>query len=195
MRNQFPLYQSHLDLAHTYWKQLLQKGDTAIDATCGNGHDTLFLAELGLLEKLYSIDLQSSALKKAASKIETLPVEMQKCVHWIEGSHAQFPSEIAKQSVKLIVYNLGFLPGGDKNLTTLLDTTLESVRNALELLAPGGVLSITCYSGHEEGAKEEKALENYLAELPPTEWSYSHLFWPNRRQAPSLILLQKAVLP
>jgi SAM-dependent methyltransferase len=195
MRNQYPLYQSHLDLAHAYWRQLLGKGDIAIDATCGNGHDTFFLADTGLLDRLYALDIQGAALQAAAARLESLPNDKRKILKLLEQSHETFPDEIAPLSVKLIVYNLGFLPGGQKSLTTQLDSTLKSIRNALPLLTPGGVISITCYSGHEEGAKEESALKEFLSTLPPTEWSYSHLFWYNRRQSPSLILLQKALLP
>lgn len=190
MKKQYSLFQSHIDLAHAYWKQILEPGDVAIDATCGNGHDTFFLAELGLLDKLYSFDIQAEALKNAALRLESLPSHT---VSFVHQSHETFPPEIQQGSIKLIVYNLGFLPGGDKNVTTMLASTMDSIRNAMNLLAPGGLISITCYSGHEEGAKEEMALKAFLSSLSPIEWSYSHQFWFNRKMAPSLILLQRAI--
>lgn len=193
MKKQYPLFQSHLDLAHDYWKRILKPGDLAIDATCGNGHDTFFLAELGILDKLYSYDIQSNALKNASLKLESLPLEIRQKVTFVHQSHQSFLSEIHNSSIKLIVYNLGFLPGGDKNVTTQLESTMQSIQSAMAILAAGGLISVTCYSGHEEGAKEEQALRSYLSALSPMEWSYSHQFWYNRRMAPSLILLQKAL--
>ncbi len=193
MRHTFPLYQSHIDLAHFYWKQILKEGDTAIDATCGNGHDTFFLASLGVLDRLYSIDLQKKALEKTEERLLALTSDKRSRIELINGSHESFPVSIVPDSVKLIVYNLGFLPGGDKELTTEVESTLKSIEKSLTLLTRGGLLSITCYSGHPEGAQEEKALIDKLSSLHPSAWSYSHTFWKNRNAAPSLILLQKSL--
>lgn len=191
MKRQFSLFQSHIDLAHAYWKQLLKPGDIAIDATCGNGQDTLFLAELGIVSVLYGFDIQEKALANTQERLNALSIG---CTIKLEKrSHETFPAEIQPDTVSLIVYNLGFLPGGNKELTTQRDCTLKSIKNAQLLLKAGGLICITCYSGHPEGAQEELALQEYLSSLPPQDWSYGHMFWKNRRQSPSLILLQKAL--
>lgn len=191
MRRQFPLFQSHIDLAHHYWKQLLQDGGWAIDATCGGGQDTLLLAEL-LLDKASSgviaIDIQEEAISRTRELLS--PAHLAK-VHLFQQSHVDFPSLADTVPIKLVVYNLGYLPRGNKQLTTQTPTTLQSVQNALRLLVPGGALSITCYPGHPEGAIEEKALLEMATQLPSSDWNVCHHTFPNRKGAPSLLLIQK----
>ncbi len=191
----FPLFQSHLDLAHQYWKRLVAPGDIVIDATCGNGHDTLFLATLALSESLgslYALDIQQEALEKAQSRLrEHLPASYFKRMQFIVGCHSSFPSMIMPESVKLIVYNLGYLPGGNKSLTTQSDTTLKSIEAALQLVAPQGLISIMFYPGHSEGKVEEAMIINALSSLDRWEWNCCHHRWMNKQDSPSLLLLQK----
>lgn len=196
MRHTFPLFQSHLDLAHTYWTQLVQPGDLVIDATCGKGHDTLKLCQLALSGdkgKVYAFDIQLTAIETTRLHLmSSLTSEEWACVYLQQRCHASFPEEIEVKSVKLIVYNLGYLPGGDKTRTTQVDTTLRSLQQAQTLLQPGGAISITCYPGHLEGEKEQHALLQEIACLCPKEWSCCHYTWLNRTRAPSLLLLQRA---
>ena len=196
MRPPFPLFQSHLDLAHSYWSQLVQKGDTLIDATCGNGHDTLKLCLLTLSlhkGKVYAIDIQKDAIKSTSHfLISHLDPSLQQQVIIKNQCHSSFPSEIVPGSVKLIVYNLGYLPGSDKKLTTEISTTLKSISQALNLLQKGGALSITCYPGHPEGKRELEEIIAFTTQLSPTEWSCCQHLWLNRKQAPSLLLIQRS---
>jgi len=197
MRSSFPLFQSHLDLAHLYWSQVVQIGDTVIDATCGNGHDTLKLCQLTLsVDKgiVYAFDIQEQAIKSTDIYLYThLRSDLRGRVNFQQRCHSTFPNEIAKEGVKLIVYNLGYLPGGDKEKTTAILTTLQSLKQAEGLLQPGGVMSITCYSGHGEGAREQEAVLAYASQLSPKEWNCCQHTWLNRQQAPSLFLIQKAI--
>lgn len=191
----FPLFSSHLDLAHHYWRRLLSPGDTAIDATCGNGHDTLAIAKLlegdGENEiRLIAIDIQEKAIEATKS---LLSQQLKRNIRFIHGSHAKFPDDIEPQSVALIIYNLGYLPGGDKTKTTLTSSTLESLGNALPLIKAGGAISITCYPGHEEGKAEEEKVLAFASALDPRIWSCCHHRWLNRRDAPSLLLIQKTI--
>jgi 16S rRNA C1402 N4-methylase RsmH len=169
-------------LAHRYWEEILKEGGTAIDATVGNGHDTLILARLlrGKGEVI-GYDIQEKALEKA----RILLGEHLDHVTLHLASHEDFGSLRAK----LIVYNLGYLPGGDKSLTTQTGTTLKSLQNALNVLEPGGALSIMCYPGHEEGQVEESAVLAWARALPSDEWSVCEHRWINRQKAPSLLLI------
>lgn len=186
MRNPFPIFQSHLDLAHAYWKQLVRPGDTVVDATCGNGHDSLVLAQLS--ERLYAMDIQPSAIAATKERLSSFPQ-----VKILLQSHTAFPEELRPESVTLLVYNLGYLPGGDKTLTTRSSTTLMSLIKALELIRPGGAISLTLYPGHLEGEEEERAILDWAAQLDPKQWSSCHHRWCNRKAAPSLLILQKAM--
>lgn len=188
MQSSFPLIQNHLDFAHDLWKRHLKPGDWAIDATCGNGWDTLELAQLvGPKGGVVSIDIQEAAIAEAKKRA----CEQQ--VHFFCQSHETFPELCTRHPIRLIAYNLGYLPGGDKAVTTRVESTLKSVYNGLELLETGGVMSMTCYPGHPEGALEEVALKEFVAALDPKKWNVSHHRWVNRKLAPNLFVIQKSI--
>lgn len=188
-------FSNHLNLAHSYWKACLTSGETAIDATCGNGHDSLILAKTALTEhsgSLYLCDLQQTAVDKSKALLQAnLSQKEFERVQFNLGCHSVFPSELAPGSVKLIVYNLGYLPGGDKEITTSCSSTLLSLEKALQLVVPQGMISIMCYPGHLEGAKEEALILERVSQLSTFAWSCCHHRWVNGKKAPSLLLLQK----
>lgn len=187
------IYKPHIQAAQRAWKQLLNDEDVVIDATCGNGHDTLFLARQSI-GKLYAIDIQSQALIQTQSLLQaSLSQEQYARVRFVHGCHSTFPQELNKESVKLIVYNLGYLPKGDKAITTQVETTVKSIENALKLIQAGGLISITCYPGHPEGQREEEAILNYATTLNPQQWSSHHQRWINRPLSPNLLFLQKTI--
>lgn len=173
-------FSPHLQLAKEIWKNFLNKSDLAIDATCGNGHDTLFLSELCFV---IGLDIQPEAIQNT----QNLLTRNGKKAPLHRISHEKIDELTLPYPPKLIVYNLGYLPRGDKTITTKTETTLQSVKKGLELLSIGGALSITCYPGHEEGAREEKFLEEWVKVLPSEKWLVCHHKWPNRKGAPSLL--------
>lgn len=195
MRTPFPLFQSHLDLAHSYWSKIVQIGDVVIDATCGNGHDTFKLSQLALSPNkgiIYAFDIQEQAIESTRHYLAShLNADQMQRIVFLQCCHSSFPQEIFPGSVKLIVYNLGYLPGGNKAKTTQSTTTLQSLRQAQELLQSGGLISITCYPGHKEGEKEQEEILEYAATLSPREWSCCHHRWLNRMNSPTLLLIQK----
>jgi hypothetical protein len=168
----------HLILAKEYWKRHLKPSDFAIDATCGNGHDTLYLSTLLSEGLVYSIDIQKIALEKTQSLLGQA-----KNVKLFHQSHAD-PLPLPKPP-RLIVSNLGYLPGGDKSLTTMTTTTLQSLRLSLSILAPDGAISITCYPCHDEGAEEEIALLAFLKDL-----NYNYHQW-ERARSPTLFWIKR----
>lgn len=187
----FPLFRTQHDLALQYWEKLLRPGDWVIDATCGNGKDSLKLAKLVLpAGRLWAIDIQEDAIKSTRDllfKEFGIPPNIQ----LIQGSHENFPSELEPESVALIVYNLGYLPKGDKTLTTMTISTLQSLKNGAELIKKGGAICITCYPGHPEGKNEESALLEWARTLSPYTWNVTYQRWENRNEAPTLLVLQK----
>lgn len=185
----FCFYSSHLLAAREFWERIVQKNDQVIDATCGNGQDTVFLASLVPEGRLIGFDIQQEAIEKTKERIgkERLTAKVEISLR----SHATFPEDIVKESIRLIVYNLGYLPGGNKQLTTLTETTLQSLKNALSLIMPGGALSITLYAGHPEGEREKAALLSWSQGLPSSLWMSLHVEWQNRGKAPSLLFICK----
>lgn len=173
------MHKPHLDQAHLYWKQLLKADDHVIDATCGNGKDAFLLTELVPQGHVIAIDIQEAALQKARSLIPHSNIS------YLLQSHAQLPAG----TFKLIVYNLGYLPGGNKNFTTQTASTLESLEKAAQLISIGGALSITCYPGHPEGAREEQAIEQWAKKLESNKWLIRRHMW--REKSPTFFFIIK----
>lgn len=197
-RTQFSLFHSHLDLAQDYWRKLIQPGDCVIDATSGNGHDTLFLAQLLLSDErpgsLIAIDKQSQAVEATFQRLSShLSPKALAHIRFLNQCHTTFPNDLAPTSVALIVYNLGYLPGGKKTLTTVGQTTLQSLEAALPLIKPGGCISLTCYPGHPEGKIEEDLVLQFSASLNPRSWNCCFHRWTNRYESPGLLLMQRCI--
>ncbi len=173
----------HLSLSKKYWKEHVRPGDTVVDATMGNGRDTLFLSEIIGNGAIFAFDIQKEAIEKTKT---LLPPERSSQVTLLNQSHDSLEEISFPKAPRLIVYNLGYLPGGDKTITTKTPTTLKSIQSSLRILDPSGALSITCYPGHEEGAREEKAIEEFLSSLPSHKWLVCHHQFINRKASPSL---------
>ncbi len=173
------MHKPHLDQAYIYWKNLLKPDDHVIDATCGNGKDALRLVELVPQGHVYAIDIQEIALQKARELIPNSNIS------YLLQSH----TKLLTGEFKLIVYNLGYLPGGNKNLTTLTETTVESLAKASQIISIGGALSIMCYPGHPEGALEEQAVQKWAEGLDPQKWLITHHTW--REKSPTLFFILK----
>ncbi|MBX3719531.1 MAG: methyltransferase domain-containing protein [Parachlamydiales bacterium] len=199
LENQFtelPLETPHLSFALEHWKSVVGDGDWIIDATCGRGRDTLKLARL-LSPKgsLIGIDIQIEALRETQQLLQdSLTAEQLERVHLFQQSHAQFPSIAHEKSIALIVYNLGYLPQGDKSLTTMTESTLQSIGQAMELIRPGGLISITCYPGHVEGKIEQEALIQMAKGLPLQSWDIRFYRKINSETAPSVLFIKKKSL-
>lgn len=103
-------------------------------------------------------------------------------------SHANIDSIPLPCPPRLIVYNLGYLPKGNKSITTQTESTIVSVEKSLKLITPDGALSITCYPGHDEGQREEKALLAVLEGL--REWEICYHKWINRPRSPTLVWIK-----
>lgn len=191
----FSLFQTPIDLAHAYWKRGLKPGDTVLDATCGNGHDTLFLSQLVLdsdIGQVIACDIQESALAQTRQRlIINLPPGQIDRVQLLHDDHSKLSIEAA--SLAAVIYNLGYLPGGDKSLTTTTTSTLNSLDCSLKWIQEGGFICVTCYPGHPSGAEEEEKVLEWAQTLSPQEWSVCHHRFLNRRRSPSLLLIQSGI--
>jgi hypothetical protein len=167
----------HIKLAHSYWKNILTPNDIAFDMTCGNGHDTKYLLSLGA--KVFAFDIQDKAIEETSKRAPGAILE--KC---------SFDSLPPLPTPTLIVYNLGYLPGGNKTITTLSEATIESVKRSLSILGNRGAISITCYPGHAEGEVEESSIKNLLSKTYDVNVCFHQ--WINREKAPSLFWITKS---
>ncbi|MBM3208178.1 MAG: 16S rRNA (cytosine(1402)-N(4))-methyltransferase [Chlamydiae bacterium] len=195
MAPNFPLFSNPIHLAHLFWLNLIKKDDIVIDATVGNGKDILFLAST-LMNlgggSIYGLDIQKQAIETTHELLKEHAERFLPHTRLIHASHESFPREILQGSVKLIVYNLGYLPGGDKTITTMTESTIISIKSSLELICPGGAISITCYPGHEEGHKEFLALTTLLTTLAKSKFCVTSHTWMNRQNSPLLLFIQKS---
>ncbi len=172
----------HLELAHRLWKELLRPDDLAVDMTVGNGYDTLVLAELLPEGKVVGFDIQEQAIEATRKRVAGHSVQL------IHGSHTQLKDLTLPCPPRLIVYNLGYLPGGNKSITTMTETTLESLDTALRLLSADGALSVMCYPGHDEGKREYEAVLQWVKVLQGVEVKHH----PGAGRSPSLVWVRKS---
>jgi len=153
--------------AHAALAQILSDGDVAIDATVGNGHDTLFLARtVRAAGTVYGFDIQEQALDTAYKRLQEENLEGQVSLYHAghEAMMVALP-ETARGRVKAVMFNLGYLPGGDKQRTTRITTTLAALEQARDLLAPGGAISVLAYTGHPGGREEAEAVKAWAMGL------------------------------
>lgn len=137
----------------------LAPGDLVVDATVGQGRDTRFLAEaVGADGRVYGFDVQPEALELARQRLGALTGRVSLHLRGHESMLETLPPEL-RGRVAVIMFNLGYLPGGDKRLTTRPETTLAGLVAALELLSPRGCLSVVAYTGHPGGREECEAVK------------------------------------
>ena len=173
---------------------LLEEGDTAVDATMGNGHDTAALCRLvGGTGRVYAFDVQPEALISTRALLERDGLAPQ--AQLILAGHERM-AEFVPAGVHLVVFNLGWLPGVEHAVTTRAETTLAAVEQALELLCPGGLLTVCVYPGHAEGARELAALLDWAAALDPARFDAVVRRYANQpADPPVLIAVQRALRP
>jgi predicted methyltransferase len=182
------------ETAHQHIKNHLQQGRLAIDATVGNGHDTLFLSQqVGVNGHVYGFDIQPAAIESTHNLLFTQGAADNVSLFLI--SHADMalciPPEHWKH-IQVIMFNLGYLPGSDKTIITSPNSTLKALNIAVELLAVGGVISILAYPGHPGGAIETAAVEHWFYKLDTKLYRQEIILsQTSKPNAPKLLLLEK----
>lgn len=176
--------------AHREAAAVLAEGDLAIDATAGNGHDTVFLAsKVGESGRVLAFDIQPEAIASARARVGAAGFGGR--VNFFEASHATMGRHAEASSVAAILFNLGYLPGGDRGVITTRDETLAALDLAVGLLRPGGILSVVCYPGHPGGDAESEVVIAWAGGLPdgyPAEIDRRH---DTFRPAPFLVLVRR----
>lgn len=177
-----------------FLKERIGEGDMVIDATVGNGHDALFMAMLiGESGRLYGFDIQPEALAATANRLAASHVARRATLFL--HSHATMASvlpEGVSGHVSCIMFNLGDLPGSDKSLSTDAESTRSALKQAVDLLSPGGVISILACRGHPSGEDEYHAITRWLESLPAIRYSVAvRNLLPDHRLPPVWITVEK----
>ena len=177
-------------LAADYMMRTIRMGDTVVDATMGNGKDTLFLCDLvGPSGHVYAFDVQAEAVERTGERVKEAGYESRATL--LLAGHETM-AEHVREPVQAVMFNLGWLPGAEHIVTTKTDTTIKAVRTALDLIAPGGIVSVCVYPGHEEGTRELEALREYVSQLSVRTFNALHHSFVNASlQTPQLFLIQR----
>jgi len=183
------IIRSVVEFSHQLLSTVVHEGSSVIDATAGNGKDTLFLAKLvGETGRVYAFDIQEGAIEKTQNLLESHG--MKNRVHLIHSGHELMDKYINGQ-VQGVLFNLGYLPGGDHKIVTSPNTTISALKKSVHLLSQGGVLSIAVYWGHPGGLEEKNVVDEWVEELSPREWDVMKITFPNKNMAPYVIGVQK----
>ncbi|WP_339749030.1 class I SAM-dependent methyltransferase [uncultured Rubinisphaera sp.] len=179
------------DLAHEAVSKVVHKGDVVIDATVGNGHDTTFLSELvGTEGRVLAFDIQSVAIEQAEQRLRNSGHQN---VTWLAMDHARLAEVLQEEgisNVRSVMFNLGYLPGGDHEIVTHVDSTLNAIHSGLQALTVNGVMTILAYIGHSGGLEEAEAIEAFLNELDSAtfETQFNH---GNSPKSPRLLIVKR----
>ena len=169
-----------LGITHRYMKQVIQTGDRVIDATAGNGHDTLFLAQLvGEKGHVTAFDIQPQALENTQKRLEQAGLSHR--VTLILDGH-QNMKQYTAGTVKAVTFNFGYLPGGDHTICTRTETSIAAIQAALDLISEDGMVLLGIYYGGDSGFEEKDALMAFLKTLNPHEYSvlcHDFINYPN----------------
>ena len=174
-----------LEMAHDFLAQVITKDDVVVDATMGNGHDTLFLAKLA--KQVYAFDIQEQALKQTSQRLQEAGFINVKLILQGHETVDQFVKE-----VKAAIFNLGYLPSADKSIITKPQTTIESLDKLCQMLVKGGRIAIMIYYGHEGGDIERDAVMDFVSQLPQQEYTATIYRTLNQiNHPPFLVMIEK----
>ena len=177
---------------HTILTNHLHEGDLAIDATAGNGYDTLFLAEqVGPSGKVIAIDIQDCAIRSTREKLESAGLIDR--VKLVTDDHAAALRELMvndREKIAAITFNLGYLPGSDKSIQTCEESTEQALAASIQLLSPGGCLCVTAYRGHSGGIAEAETVEAFMRKSQ-TEGHAVDCYEPESSNSPPILWVLK----
>ena len=177
-------------LAADYMMRTIRPGDAVVDATMGNGKDTLFLCELvGEGGHVYAFDVQAEAVERTRERVNEAGFTDRTTL--LLAGHETMKEHVPA-GVQAVMFNLGWLPGAQHIVTTQTETTLKAVSAALDLIAPGGIVTVCVYPGHDEGTRELEALKAYVSGLSVRTFNVLyHSFVNASSQTPQLFLIQR----
>lgn len=146
----------------------IEQGATVIDATCGNGNDTLYLAQqLQGTGVIHAFDIQQSAINNTKEKTAAF----NNIQYHLDGH--QNVLDYVDSPVRLSIFNLGYLPKGDKSIVTLPQTTIQAIERIFSILEKEGIIILVIYPGHAEGQIEKEVVLNYLQQFNQED---AHIF-------------------
>lgn len=185
-RDKTCIIKNSLGQSHELVKKVVSEGDAVIDATAGNGHDTVFLTELvGSGGRVYSFDIQPQAIQKTRERLERLNLSDR--AELINDGH-QNMDRYVREKVKVVMFNLGYLPGGDHNIGTKGDTTITAIQKAMELIDVHGLVSIVVYYGGDSGFDEKNQVMEYITSIDCKQFTVMKTEFVNQVNCPPVFI-------
>lgn len=174
------------EMAHQVVRGRVNLGETVVDTTLGGGADLVFLSGcVGSEGKVIGFDVQGVALERSRARWEKSGGEGDVELHAVGHEHM---GDLVSGEVAAVMFNLGYLPGGDKSVITRTETTLEALAMAVDLVRPGGVVTVVCYPGHEGGAEEADAVVAWAAGLEQEKFAVMRYGFLNQRNTPPFLV-------
>lgn len=174
-----------LGLSHDYARRAVKDGDTAVDATCGKGRDTLFLSQLvGEKGCVFAFDIQDTAIEATKKLLEANNVSNTEVIC---ESHARM-DEFAPAGLACAMFNLGYLPGADHSLHTKGEITLKAIQKAMNLLKIGGIITIVIYQGGDTGFEERDMVLEFCKGIDQKQFTVMKCHFTNQKNNPPIFI-------
>lgn len=188
-KGQDKMFTGIIPFAHELLKDVIEENDIVIDATCGNGNDTLFLAKLvGDKGQVYTFDVQAQAIENTKQLLRKNNIEN---VSYIHDSHAKvstYVPEEYKGKVSAAVFNLGYLPRSDKSIITQADSTIAALEQLLPYVKKKGRIVLVVYHGHEGGKEEKTAVIDFAEQLDQQLFQVIRYQFINQKNNPPFVV-------
>jgi predicted methyltransferase len=174
-----------LALSHYYAEKAINKGDIVVDATCGRGWDTIFLAKLvGNEGHVYAFDVQEEAVKATAKLLNDNRFINATLVC---DNHAYMKNHVPP-GVSCVMFNLGYLPGSDHSIQTKGDTTNEAITEAMDLLKKNGIVTVVIYQGGDTGFAERDSVLSFCKTIDQDKFTVSRTSFENQKNNPPIFI-------
>ena len=172
---------------HELLKDCIDLNDAVVDATCGNGHDTLFLSkQIGDEGKVFAVDVQIQAIEKTRALLKD-----DQRITYVHDSHANIEKYLQLENIQKIggaIFNLGYLPGSDKSIITKGESTWTAVEKLLLYLKKGGRIVLVVYHGHDGGKQEKDHLLAHVRQLNQDHFTVLQYQFINQKNNPPFIV-------
>lgn len=178
-----------LPYAHELIQNAVNSGDVVVDGTCGNGNDTIMLSETtGNNGSVYAFDIQEQAIKTTHLKLKELNLTNVKLIHDGHENVDKYLSTDLIGNLGGAIFNLGYLPGSDKQVITQPKSTIKAIDTLITYLKPGGIIVIVVYYGHLGGLEEKKALLDHVSHYEQKYFNVLQYGFINQKNNPPFII-------
>ncbi|MEY8371246.1 class I SAM-dependent methyltransferase [Aerococcaceae bacterium 50-4] len=183
------MFQNIVTVTHQIMRETIHKGDHVLDATVGKGNDTLLLSQLvGSDGLVYGFDIQDQAIALAKKRIED-ESKLKNTKLYVKD-HSELNQVLPEnEKLRLAIFNLGYLPSGDKEIITQASTTVKAIEGVLDYLDDLGVLLIASYVGHPGGMEEFTAVQSYLEKLDQKRYNVAMFNFLNQKNLPPRLFI------